>query len=79
MEIKTREHRGYTLEAKTHAGQWQVHIYGIDTVLRRLQAVHDSDMERAFAKAEQRIDDFLDFRERRIGDNDSPTLQARRS
>ena len=46
---------------------------------RDLTAVRDVDKERAFAKAEQRIDDFLDYWRSRIGDDDSPTLRARRS
>ena len=82
MDTEERQHCGYVLNGKHHAGQWQVHLYGDDRVSplpRDLTAVRDVDKERAFAKAEQRIDDFLDYWRSRIGDDDSPTLRARRS
>lgn len=82
MEPEQREHVGYELVGSHHAGQWQVHIYGDDKVPPipgALPATSDPDKERAFAKAEQRINDFLACWVRLIGDRDSPTLRARRS
>ncbi len=82
MEIEERQHRGYVLEGKEWAGQWQVHIYPASDIQQlppALPAIQDRDKERAFAKAEQRVSDFLDRWARRTGGNDSPTLRARRS
>ena len=81
METEARPHRGYVREGKLYNGEWQVHIYESDSAVapfpRSLPAIRDANKDRAFARAEQSIDDYLDYWSRRI--KSSPALDARRS
>lgn len=72
MQTEQRPHRGYVLEGKLYNGEWQVHVYhddkGVPPFPPDLPAVRGINKDLAFAKAEQRIDDYLDYWAWRMGE-----------